>query len=83
VELDGYDAEDPHRQIVSGTSASTASMSTPPAADAQLIGFHCPVCGYLRSAEGSVSEPVPMCAGSKARTGKRHESTRMEALPLD
>ncbi len=83
MELDGYDAEDPHRQIVSGTSASTASMSTPPAADAQLIGFHCPVCGYLRSAEGCLPEPVPLCASSQARTGKRHEPTRMEALLLD
>ncbi len=83
MDLDGYDAEDPHRQIVSGTSTSTASMSTPPAADARLIGSYCPVCGCLRSTEGSLSEPVPMCAGSQARTGKQHEPTRMEALPLD
>ena len=82
MDLDGYDAEDPPRQIVPGTSASTASMSTPPAADAQLIGFYCPVCGYLRSAEGCLPEPVPMCAGSKARTGKQHESTLMQPLFL-
>ena len=83
MDLDGYDAEDPPRQIVPGTSASILSTSTPPAADAKLIGFYCPVCGYLRSAEECLPEPVPMCAGSKARTGKRHEPTRMEALPLD
>ena len=83
MDLDGYDAEDPPRQIVPDTSASIPSTSTPPAADAKLIGFYCPVCGYLRSAEECLPEPVPMCAGSKARTGKRHEPTRMEALPLD
>ncbi len=81
--MNGYDAEDPSQQIVTSTSASTASMSTPPTADAQLIGFYCPVCGYLRSAEGCLPEPVPMCAGSRTRTGKRHESTRMEASPPD
>ena len=58
-------------------------MSTPPAAEAKLVGFYCPVCGYLRSAEGCLPDPVPMCAGSKARTGKRHEPARMEALLLD
>ncbi len=83
MDLDGYDAEDLHRRIVSSASASTASMSTPPAADAKLIGFYCPVCGYLRSAEGCLPEPMPLCAGSQARTGERHESTRMKALPLD
>jgi hypothetical protein len=48
-------------------------MSTPLAADAKLIGFYCPVCGYL-------PDPVPICAGSKARTGKEHEPTRMKTL---
>ncbi len=82
MDLDGYDAEDLHRRIVSGTSASTASMSTPPAADAKLIGFYCPVCGYLRSAGGHLPDPVPICAGSKARTGKQHEPVRMEPVFL-
>jgi hypothetical protein len=80
VNLNGYDAEDPHRQILSGTSARTASMSTLPAAEAQLIGFYCPVCGYLRSAEGCLPDPVPICAGSTARTGKQHEPAQAEAL---
>jgi hypothetical protein len=80
LDLDGYDAEDPPRQILSGTSASTASKSTPPAAEAQLIGFYCPVCGYLRSAEGCLPDPVPICAGSKARIGKQHEPAQAEAL---
>jgi hypothetical protein len=83
MDLDAYDAEDPHRQVLSGRSTSTDSMSTPLAADAKLIGFYCPVCGYLRSAEGYLPDPVPICAGSKARTGRQHEPTRMEALLLD
>ena len=80
MDLDGYEAEDPHRQILSGTSARSDLMSRPPAADAKLIGFYCPVCGYLRSAEGYLPDPVPICAGSKARTGKEHEPTRMKTL---
>jgi hypothetical protein len=82
MDLEGYDAEDPHRQIPSGRSTSTDSMSTPLAADAKLIGFYCPVCGYLRSAEGYLPDPVPICAGSKARTGKEHEQARMQPLHL-
>ena len=58
-------------------------MSTPSAADAKLIGSYCPVCGYLRSAEGYLPGPVPICAGSKARTGRTHEPAQMEALLLD
>jgi hypothetical protein len=69
--------------MLSDTPVSIVSMSTPPATDGKLIGFYCPVCGYLRSAEGYLPGPVPICAGSKARTGKQHEPTRMEALLLD
>jgi hypothetical protein len=58
-------------------------MSTPPAAEAKLIGFYCPVCGYLRFAEGCLPDLVPICAGSKVRTGRKHEPARMEALLLD
>ena len=83
MDLEGCDAEDPHRQILSGTSASSDSMSTPPAAEAKLIGFYCPVCGYLRSAEGCLPDPVPICAGSTARTGRQHDPARREALLLD
>ena len=46
-----------------------------------LIGFHCLVCGYLRPAETS-RPPAPVCAGSKARTGKQHEPTPMQGLVL-
>jgi hypothetical protein len=81
--LDGYDAEDPHRPILFGTSTSTDSMSTPPATDTKLIGFSCPVCGYLRSAEEHLLGPVPVCAGSKVRTGRTHEPAQMEALLLN
>ena len=47
-----------------------------------LIGFHCPGCGYLRPAEADRPVPAPLCAGSKARTGKQHEPTPMQALVL-
>jgi hypothetical protein len=80
VNLNGYDTEDPHRQSLSGTSASTASTSTPPAAGGQLIGFHCLVCGYLLRAENRQPSSAPMCAGSKARIGKQHEPAQAEAL---
>ena len=83
MDMDGYDTEDPHRQILFGTSTSTDSMSTPLAADGKLIGFCCPVCGYLRSAEKHLPGPVPICAGSKARTGRTHARVRMEPLFLD
>jgi hypothetical protein len=46
------------------------------------IGFHCPVCGYLRPAEGPLQVATPLCAGSKARTGQQHEPTPMQALVL-
>jgi len=47
-----------------------------------LIGFHCPVCGYLRPAKGRLQVSVPPCAGSKARTGTQREPTPMQALFL-
>ncbi len=58
-------------------------MSTPSAANAKLIGFYCLVCGYLRSADEHLPGPVPVCVGSKARTGRTHEPAQMEALLLD
>ncbi len=81
MDLDGRDAEDLHRQFP-GTSASILSPSTPPAAGGRLIGFYCLVCGYLRRAENRRPSSAPMCAGSKARTGKQHEPARMETLFL-
>jgi len=45
-----------------------------------LIGFHCPVCGYLRPAEEPPQVATPLCAGSKARTGQQHAPTPMQAL---
>jgi hypothetical protein len=56
--------------------------STPPAAGAQLIGFHCLACGYLLRAEEHPQSTAPTCVGSKARTGKQHEPVRMEPLFL-
>jgi hypothetical protein len=47
-----------------------------------IIGFHCLVCGYLRPAEASRPVAAPLCAGSKARTGKPHAPTPMQALLL-
>jgi hypothetical protein len=47
-----------------------------------LIGFHCPVCGYLRPAEGPLQVATPLCADSKARTGQQHEPIPMRALVL-
>jgi len=81
MDLDGRDAEDLHRQFP-GTSARILSTSTPPVAGGRLIGFHCIVCGYLRRAENRQPSSAPMCAGSKARTGKQHEPARMEPLFL-
>ena len=52
---------------------------TPPST---LIGFHCPVCGYLLPAKQGRPSPAPRCAGSTARTGRQHEPTPMRALCL-
>jgi hypothetical protein len=65
VAVNRHDAEDPSRQPTSG----------------ELIGFCCPVCGYLLPAQDRQSASAPTCAGSKARTGKQHEPTRMRTLP--
>ena len=81
VALDSDNAEDLPQPSGPGTSASIVSTSTP-AADGKLIGFYCPVCGYLRSTGGHLPGPVPICAGSKARTGRKHEPAQMEALLL-
>ena len=79
---DSDNAEDLPWQLVSGTSAIILAMSTPTASSAQLIGFHCLACGYPLRAENRHPSPAPMCAGSKARTGKQHESTLMQPLFL-
>ena len=47
-----------------------------------LIGFHCLMCGFTRRAEESRPVPAPICAGSRARIGKRHAPTPMQALCL-
>ncbi len=83
VAPDSTNTEDLHHASVPGKSATIVSTSTPAAAYAQLIGFHCFVCGYLRHAEHRHPSPAPMCAGSKARTGKQHEPAWMEPLFLD
>ncbi|MGR7027317.1 hypothetical protein [Geodermatophilus sp. URMC 62] len=82
VAPDLTNTEDRHHASVAGKSASIVSAATSVAAHAQLIGFHCLICGYLRHAEHHQPSPAPMCAGSKARTGKPHEPARMEALVL-
>ena len=79
--MDRYAAED-RSPLDPGTSAHTMPACTAPAAGVQLIGFHCPVCGYLLRAENRQPSPAPLCAGSKARTGKQHESTLMQPLFL-
>jgi hypothetical protein len=70
VAPDSDNAEDLPQPSGPGTSA----------ADGKLVGFSCPVCGYLRPAETRQPAPAPLCAGSKARTGRRHEPTPMVAL---
>ncbi len=66
VAVDQHDAEGTSRQPAGG----------------ELIGFYCPVCGYL-TAQDRQPAPPPTCAGSKARTGKQHEPTQMTTLPFD
>ncbi len=79
--VDRYAAEDPSAR---GPGPSAHEMAyTPLAAGGQLIGFYCLVCGHLLRAENRQPSPAPMCAGSKARTGKQHEPARMEPLFLD
>ncbi len=79
--MDRYAAED-RSPLDPGTLAQTMPACTVPAAGVQLIGFHCPVCGYLLRAENRHPSPAPMCAGSTARAGKQHESTLMQPLFL-
>jgi hypothetical protein len=79
VALDSDNAEDLPQPSGPGTSASIVSTSTP-AADGKLVGFSCLVCGYLRPAKTRQPAPAPLCVGSKARTGRRHEPTPMVAL---
>jgi hypothetical protein len=78
---DWYAAEDRSR-LGPGTSADTMPACTTPAAGVQLIGFHCLVCGYLLRAHEGQPVATPMCAGSKARTGRQHEPARMQPLFL-
>ncbi len=78
--LTWHNTEDLPQQLAPGTSASILSRSTPTALGAQLIGFHCLVCGYLLRAENRHPSSAPMCAGSRARAGKQHEPAQMEAL---
>ncbi len=82
IAVNSHDAEDLPQQLPRGTSVSIRSTSTPAAPNAQLIGFQCLVCGCLLRAEHRQPSPAPMCAGSKARTGKQHEPARMEPLFL-
>ena len=78
---DRYAAED--RSLLGpGTSADTMPACTAPSAGVQLIGFHCLVCGYVLRAANRHPSPAPMCAGSKARTGRQHEPTPMQGLVL-
>ena len=79
--MDRYAAED-RSPLDPGTPAHTMPTYTALATGAQLIGFHCLVCGYVLRAENRQPSPAPMCAGSKARTGKQHESTLMQPLFL-
>ena len=82
VAPDSDNAEDLPQPSGPSPSASILSTSTPPAAGGQLVGFHCLVCGSLLRGENHQPSPAPMCAGSKARTGKQHESTLMQPLFL-
>jgi len=67
VAVDRHDTEDPSRRSAGG----------------ELIGFYCPVCGYLLAAQDRQPASAPTCAGSKARTGEQHQPTQMRTLPCD
>ncbi len=79
--VDRYVAED-RSPVSPGTSADTMPACTASAAGVQLIGFHCLVCGSLIRANEGQPVATPMCAGSKARTGRQHEPARMQPLFL-
>ena len=51
-------------------------------AGSTLVGFHCPQCGRVLPAATGRANPAPTCAGSKTRTGRRHEPTAMQPLFL-
>ncbi len=79
--VDRYAAAD--RSLLGpGTSAHTMPAYTPLATGVQHIGFHCLVCGSLIRANEGQPVATPMCAGSKARTGRQHEPARMQPLFL-
>ncbi len=78
---DRYAAEDRSR-LGPSTSAHMMPAYTPLATGVQLIGFHCLVCGSLIRANEGQPVATPMCAGSKARTGRQHEPARMQPLFL-
>jgi hypothetical protein len=79
--VDRFPAE--HRsRLGPDTSAQTMPACTTPAAGVQLIGLHCLVCGYLLRVNEGRPVATPMCAGSKARTGRQHEPARMRPLFL-
>ena len=46
----------------------------------ELVGFHCPVCGFVLPAEGIRPIRAPLCAGSKVRCGRQHAPTPMRPL---
>ena len=66
VALDRHDAKAPSHQPAGGA----------------LIAFYCIVCGYLLTAQDRQPRSASTCAGSMARSGKRHESTPMQPLLL-
>ena len=72
VAVDRHDAQDPSRPSASGKVSG-----------GEVIGFYCPVCGHLLTAQDRQPAPAPTCAGSKARTGRRHEPTQMTTLSFD
>jgi hypothetical protein len=72
VAVDRHDAEDSARQSASGEVSG-----------GEVIGFYCPVCGHLLTAQDRQPASAPTCTGSKARTGKQHEPTHMRTLPFD
>jgi hypothetical protein len=79
---EGRHAAEDRSPLDPGTPAQTMPACTTLAAGVQLIGFHCLVCGYLIPADEGRPRSAPMCAGSKARTGKQHEPAQMEPLFL-
>jgi hypothetical protein len=77
-------AEDRHAPEDRSRLGPSTSAHTRPAyaAGVQLIGFHCLACGSLIRANEGQPFATPMCAGSKARTGRQHVPARMQPLFL-